>query len=1263
MATITASVAGGNWNANGTWIGGVQPGAGDDVLLTATSGNITIPAAVTALCRSLVCTGFTGSLTFAATTSNLNIGDASGGALTLVSGMTLTLTGLGTINFVSTSNNGGTGWAVTTAGKTLPNVTFNGAGGKWVQADALTATGATITLTAGTYDNTASFSLSCGKISGSGSSTRALLLGSSVVTVTAAATAVDFTSATALTLTPGTSSITLTGAGAGFVAGNLTWYDVSFTGSGVSSITGSAPSFHNLTRTGTANKTDALSIGTSPVTVTGALTLNANSSVNRLLVQSGTIGTSRTITAGSLVCTNVVDFQDITGAGAATWTTAASGATFFGDCQGNSGITFTVAATQTHTASAGGNWSDVTKWTSRVPLPQDNVIVDVNTTGTLTADMPRLGKSIDFTGFAATWTNSVANTSFGNWTFASGMTVSGTQPITWAGRSTQTVTFAGKTLNAAVTINAVGGTYTMQDALTMNASQFTHNFGTFDANVFNVTFGLLGTGTSGTRQLKMGSGTWSLTTTAAGSLWEPGGASPNVLCQTSTIVISAASANSRTFTCRAQTYNILTYTVAGSTGTLVLNTAGTFGTLNFSDATNARTLTLPSSTTTTITTPNILGTAGKLMTINSSSPGVAATIAKAGGGTVILGYLSVQDSTASPATTWYAGTTSTDAGGNTNWLFIDMPIGKQIGVVWPTRAAVGQQKQALWPVRAVVGQQKQALWPDRLTVGQQRQALWPVGAAVGQQKQAVWPTRATVGQQRQLIWPVRVTVGQQEQILWAVRTAISQQIQTVWPTRATAGQQRQVLWPDRTLVGQSRQVLWPVRAAVGQQDQVLWPVRTPVGQQNQVLWSVRTLTGQQRQVLWPVGAAVGASRQALWPTRATVGQQRQVLWPVRTVVPGISRQVLWPVRTVVGRSCRLVWAVGLSASSAECVLGCPETRVLLMDRCGSRVIKDITDSMSSGSYGRLLDDTSAASVTVSVSGDMDRASCSTAVGNLGTWRNSLAMYRDDKLTWFGPITNLLYATETAVVSARDISAWLDVRVIHNDYTFTDELATDIVRILIEDALSVEDPCGLLGNIVVTGTSKVRLTGSVTAGDGYAGDIIRNLAASVLDFTVLGTSIIISDKFEFGPFTRLTDEDFLVELQIEERGADAGTKWYVNGSAVQGQAGGTDPYVGLIERVVTDTSILDAAAATTSAKGRLSTSNPPPVFINIPDGARLSPLAPVCFEQLVPGTLVNVSLRNTARQVSSQNLLTAIQVTLSGSDESVGVSLSPTAVSP
>ena len=132
MATRTISNAGGNWSATATWAEGAVPTSADDVVATATSGNLTVDAA--AACQSLVLTSYAGTLTGNASIT-LSVGSASAGNVTFVAAMGVSWGAGFTISLVSTYATGNT---LTTAGQTLPILTVNGSGGKWTLGDDLT---------------------------------------------------------------------------------------------------------------------------------------------------------------------------------------------------------------------------------------------------------------------------------------------------------------------------------------------------------------------------------------------------------------------------------------------------------------------------------------------------------------------------------------------------------------------------------------------------------------------------------------------------------------------------------------------------------------------------------------------------------------------------------------------------------------------------------------------------------------------------------------------------------------------------------------------------------------------------------------------------------------------------------------------------------------------------------------------------------------------------------------------------------------------
>lgn len=630
MAVITANTGSNNWNTNAAWVGGVQPSATSDVVIPA-SAVVTIPAATTVLGRSLTVQA-SGTLAFAATTSILTLGDGTAGAgnvsLSVSATATITLTGGdATINFISTSAAQQT---ITSGGKTIPSFTINGVGSSYILGDALTmpTTSTTqIILTAGTF-NTGNFAITGNIINSTGSSTRTLTLGSSAISLARNGTAMNI-AATGLTMTANTAVITCTAAATvSATSVNMNGASLVCTSSGTVTLSASGGTWKNVTRTGTAAKTDIFIVGGS-FTCTGTFTATGNSITNRLLVVSNTLGTARTITAAAVSLTNV-DFKDITGAGAASWT-----GTSIGNSLGNTNITFTV---NSGTSNGGngvnrywvggtGSWSNTANWSTSdggtsgasVPLPQDDVFFTSNSMGgnskQITMDMQRIGRNIDFTGTTGTGnnlviTNALSQEFYGNMTMGGTMTINtgtGSGTMTAAGRGSHTITSNGQTWYGSWTITAPGGTYTLQDDLNTflpQIRQITFSHGSFNANGWNLSHGVYVINATMTL-VQMGSGTWSVTRPGNGFLWQLA-ASPGVIsCGTSTILFTAAATGAQTFTGNGATYYTLTHAAPDSSFSFAITGSNTFNTLNIG---SGRILTMPSSQTNTISNWNVNGT-------------------------------------------------------------------------------------------------------------------------------------------------------------------------------------------------------------------------------------------------------------------------------------------------------------------------------------------------------------------------------------------------------------------------------------------------------------------------------------------------------------------------------------------------------------------------------------------------------------------------------------------------------------------------------
>lgn len=635
MAAISSNGTTGNWTAANTaiWTGGVVPTAADDV--TITSGSVlTLPASTTVACRSLtINSGAT--LNHSNGTTVINIGDGTAGAgnvaLSINSGATYTTSSTnGVINFISTS---ATQQTITTGGKTMTNITINGSGSSYVLGDAIAAQASAssiLTITAGTFD-TGNYNMSLGVFNCGNTTTRTLTLGSSTITVSSSSTPIVATGSN-LTITSNTAGFITNGVNPRVnVTVNMNGSSLTYTGGGAATIA-SGGTWNNVTVTGTASLTDGLGLeGT--LTVTGTFTATGNSAVNRVIIQSNSLGTPRTITAASVSLTNV-DFMDITGAGAASW----SGTTV-GDRQGNSGITFTTPATQTRDSTNGSAWGVAARWTSRVPLPQDDVVLNASSGSISSTNVLVLGKNIDMTNYTGTITlNSNANIfsiygslNLGGVTWGAAVN---TFNVDFMGRGSHTITSNGKTFfpaasNQTVRINAFGGTYTLADAFTQNVPastgiSFNLITGSFATSNYNMSIGRFVTSGSLTRSATWGTSVISLLNENSNVLISvpTSGLTWSAASSTWTVALASIKATNRSIDLQGQIIGTLNYTVANSNAGITITSTCTINTINIG---SGRLLTITAGQQlNTINTPTLTGTANGYVYMPGDNYGASA---------------------------------------------------------------------------------------------------------------------------------------------------------------------------------------------------------------------------------------------------------------------------------------------------------------------------------------------------------------------------------------------------------------------------------------------------------------------------------------------------------------------------------------------------------------------------------------------------------------------------------------------------------------
>ncbi len=259
-----------------------------------------------------------------------------------------------------------------------------------------------------------------------------------------------------------------------------------------------------------------------------------------------------------------------------------------GDALGNVNATFPAGVDRY--AVAAGNWSSTSMWSASsggpsgasVPLPQDNVFFNASSgVGNYSADMPRLGADMVFTGFTRTFTIPNSVSFYGTLTLSSSMTltVTGVTQINMRGRSAHTITTAGKTWTDngyGTQIIAPGGSYSLQDNWLGTSFYLSVLAGTFTTNNYDISGSAFQSSGSAVRTVNFGSTTITLTYT---TFWSVSGAGYTINATNSTIVVNPNNNGFRTFGGGNVAYGTLRHTVATSMHQLNISGNNYFDTL------------------------------------------------------------------------------------------------------------------------------------------------------------------------------------------------------------------------------------------------------------------------------------------------------------------------------------------------------------------------------------------------------------------------------------------------------------------------------------------------------------------------------------------------------------------------------------------------------------------------------------------------------------------------------------------------------------
>ena len=236
----------------------------------------------------------------------------------------------------------------------------------------------------------------------------------------------------------------------------------------------------------------------------------------------------------------------------------------------------------------------------------------------------------------ATLSGSAALNVGGNFTLYTGTTNNYSGTITFTSASSGKTITTSEQLDSTVIFNGVGGVWTIQNILALgNSRSITITNGTL-----NINDGLMQAGSiSNAGTINAGASRIGVYK-SGGTLWSCPG---TFNAGTSTISVSdyLSGASTITFDGQGRTYNNLLLT-GGGTGAFIIQGSNTFN--DFKCDTPPHTINFTAGTTQTVASFTVSGTAGNLMTLQSTTTGQPWHLIKSPTGVVSCDYLSLKDS-------------------------------------------------------------------------------------------------------------------------------------------------------------------------------------------------------------------------------------------------------------------------------------------------------------------------------------------------------------------------------------------------------------------------------------------------------------------------------------------------------------------------------------------------------------------------------------------------------------------------------------------
>lgn len=347
-------------------------------------------------------------------------------------------------------------------------------------------------------------------------------------------------------------------------------------------------------------------------------------------------------------------------------------------------------------------------------------------------------------------------------------------------------------------------------------------------------------------------------------------------------------------------------------------------------------------------------------------------------------------------------------------------------------------------------------------------------------------------------------------------------------------------------------------------------------------------------------------------------------------------------------------------------IGQGEYQLAILSRGGGAILQTITD-WSQIDWERVEGATGQAQVQI-VGAD-SVAACCNVLADVEPWSHEIGIYRKDPTTgrfkraWCGPVIDMDVNIDKITIDAFDLSKWLERRRVHKDHVnMSDQDLATLIKVLADDGI-LPDPSMKLST-TATPSGQVGRLNLLASAHPNCMDEIKQLAGLGCSWTTYQRTLRIGGDLTLPSSVTTLIDDHFIKPTVRRDGAST-----ANSPGVRGQGVGdgsdaiygstTDPAsiakYGLLEVDTTDDAATTDQIANQASVQQVALYGTPPIVLS---GGRLSPLAPITMEMLVPGNVVRVALAQLCVPVAGDYRIQSVKGSVTADAETIDVVFQP-----